>query len=149
MIHNDVLRSLRYILNVNDAKMAEIFSLAGLNIQASEIENLLKKEDEIGFVECSDNVMAHFLNGLVLFKRGKDENRAPQALITPVTNNIILKKIRVAFELKDEDLRTMIEKAGLTVSKTELSAFFRSPDHRNYRDCGDQFLRNIIRELKN
>lgn len=148
MIHNDVLRSLRYILNVNDSKMADIFSLGGLNIKASEIENLLKKEDELGFVACSDNMMAHFLNGLVLFKRGKDESRAPQALVTPVTNNIILKKVRVAFELKDDDLRKMIEKAGLTVSKTELSAFFRSPDHRNYRDCGDQFLRNILKELK-
>ena len=128
--------------------MAEIFGLAGLEINSSEIEKLLKKEEEPGYTECNDTVMAHFLNGLVLFKRGKDDSRPAQALTIPVTNNIVLKKIRVAFNLKDEDLKSMIEKSGLMVTKTEMSAFFRSPDHRNYRDCGDQFLRNILKALK-
>ena len=63
-------------------------------------------------------------------------------------NNIVLKKIRVAFQLKDTDLIILIEKSGLLkISKTELSAFFRKPDHRNYRECGDQYLRNVLKGL--
>ena len=46
----------------------------------------------------------------------------------------MLKKLRVAFELKDDDIIALLQKTGLEVSKTELSAFFRRPDHRNYRD---------------
>ena len=149
MNHNDTLKTLRYILNVNDAKMLEIVKLGGLETTLADIQALLKNEDEPGYSVCSDQVMAHFLNGLVTFKRGIDDTRPLQALLVPVTNNIVLKKVRVAFELKDEDLRSMIEKSGLTVTKTEMSAFFRSPEHRNYRECGDQFLRNVLKGLKN
>jgi uncharacterized protein YehS (DUF1456 family) len=91
--------------------------------------------------------MAHFLNGLVVYKRGKDEGRPPQALELPVTNNTVLKKVRVAFELKDDDLIALLQRTGLTVSKGELSALFRRPDHRNYRPCGDQLLRHLLRGL--
>jgi uncharacterized protein YehS (DUF1456 family) len=91
--------------------------------------------------------MARFLNGLVIYKRGRDEGRAPQPLEVPVTNNVVLKRLRVAFELKEDDLITLIEQSGLRVSKAELSAFFRRRDHRNYRECGDQFLRYLLKGL--
>jgi len=91
--------------------------------------------------------MAHFLNGLVTYKRGKDESRPPQPIELPVTNNTVLKKILVAFELKDDDLIALLGKVGLEVSKGELSALFRRPDHRNYRECGDQLLRHLLRGL--
>ena len=91
--------------------------------------------------------MAHFLNGLVTYKRGKDDSRPPQPLELPVTNNTVLKKVRVAFELKDDDIIALLQRTGLRVSKTELSAFFRRPDHRNYRECGDQLLRYLLKGL--
>jgi uncharacterized protein YehS (DUF1456 family) len=77
----------------------------------------------------------------------EDRSRPPQPVEVPVTNNTILKRLRVAFELKDNDIIKLIEKSGLRVSKGELGAFFRRPDHRNYRACGDQFLRNLLKGL--
>ena len=149
MNHSDVLRSLRYLLNVSDRKCVEIIGLAGLEVGLPELVSYLKREDEAGYRECPDRVMAYFLNGLILYKRGKDESRPPPAVEVPVTNNVILKKLRVAFELKDSDVIAAIEKAGpATVSKAELSAFFRKPDHRNYRPVGDQFLRHVIKGMK-
>jgi uncharacterized protein YehS (DUF1456 family) len=68
-------------------------------------------------------------------------------IVVPITNNIVLKKLRVAFELKDTDILSLIQKSGLTLTKTELSAFFRQPDHRNYRECQDQYLRNLLKAL--
>jgi uncharacterized protein YehS (DUF1456 family) len=147
MTHNDVLRSLRYLLHVNDAALADIFRLGHREVSEDEVVAFLKKEDEDGYQPFGDKAMAHFLNGLVTYKRGKDESRPPQPVELPVTNNTVLKKIRVAFELKDDDLIALLERTGLTVSKGELSALFRRPDHRNYRECGDQLLRHLLRGL--
>ncbi len=135
------------MMNISDNKLIEITKLAGLEVTKDEIISFLKKDDEEGYVVCPHKVMAHFLNGLVIFKRGKDDSRPPQPIETPVTNNTILKKIRVAFELKDSDIVAIIEKAGNKITKPELSAFFRKPGHRNYRECLDQFLRNLLRGL--
>jgi len=145
--NNDVLRSVRYLLNVGDGALADIVRLAGGEVSNAEMAAFLKSEDEPGYQPCGDQVMAHFLNGLVIHKRGKDPSRPPQPLELPITNNTVLKKLRVAFELKDSDIASLIEKSGLRVSKAELGAFFRRPDHRNYRDCGDQFLRNLLKAM--
>jgi uncharacterized protein YehS (DUF1456 family) len=147
MTHNDVLRSIRYLLNISDTGMVNISRLGGREVSRAEIVAFLKKEEDDGYQACGDDVMAHFLNGLVTFKRGKDEGRAPHPIEVPVTNNTVLKKLRAAFELKDSDIIALLETSGLKVSKTELSAFFRRPDHRNYRECGDQLLRNLLKSL--
>lgn len=147
MTHNDILRSIRYLLDVGDAQLAEIIRLGGGAVAPTELAAWLKRDDEPGFVACGHQPMAQFLNGLVVYKRGKDDSRPGLPLEVPVTNNTILKRLRVAFELKDSDIITLLERTGLRVSKAELGAFFRRPDHRNYRECGDQFLRNLLRGL--
>lgn len=147
MTNNDVLRSLRYLMNIGDGALADIARLAGSEVSKADMAAFLKGEDEEGYRPCGDQVMAHFLNGLVIHKRGKDPQRPPQPLELPVTNNTVLKKLRVAFQLKDSDISALIEKSGLRVSTTELTAFFRRPDHRNYRECGDQFLRNLLKAM--
>jgi len=148
MTHNDVLRSVRHLLDINDRELVALFRLGGCeDVGEAEVVAFLKREDEQGYLACSDAIMAHFLNGMVVYKRGRDDTRPPPTLEVPVTNNTILKKLRVAFELKDSDILTLIERAGLRVSKAELGAFFRRPDHRNYRECGDQFLRHLLKGL--
>ena len=149
MINNDVLRSIRYMLDLGDAHIVEIAHLAdpGLELDRESVAAYLKKEGEPGFAECPDRVLAHFLDGLVLHRRGRDESRPARPVATRVSNNLVLKKLRVAFELRDEDMHRAFADAGLPVSKPELSALFRQPDHRNYRACGDQMLRNFLKGL--
>lgn len=147
MLNNDVLRSVRYMLDVNDAKLAEIIALSGKNVTSAELEPLLKKEDEDGFIACDDELMAHFLDGLVYFKRGKDDSRPAQPFELPMTNNMVLKKLRVAFELKEDDMHAIMQSVDFPVSKPEMSALFRKFGHSNYRTCGDQFLRNFLKGL--
>ncbi|SDG92455.1 Uncharacterized conserved protein YehS, DUF1456 family [Pseudomonas benzenivorans] len=147
MLNNDVLRSLRYMLDVSDAQLAEIVQLSGRTTRPDEIEAVLKKEDEPGFAECSDELMAHFLDGLVYFKRGKDDSRPAQPFELPVSNNMVLKKLRVAFELKEDDMHAIMQSVDCPVSKPEMSALFRKAGHSNYRTCGDQFLRNFLKGL--
>lgn len=146
MINNDVIRSIRFMLNISEFKLVEIVELGGGEVSQAKMNSYLKKDDEPGFEECPQNIMSRFLNGLIYYRRGKDDSRPPLEPELP-TNNVVLKKLRVAFELKDEDIITMLERENFKVSKTELSAFFRKEGHHNYRPCGDQFLRRFLKGL--
>ncbi len=146
MINNDVIRSVRYMLNISEFKLVEIVKLGAGEVTQAQMNAYIKREDEPGFEPCPQNVMARFLNGLIYLRRGKDETRPPLAPELP-TNNVVLKKLRVAFELKDDDIIAMLEESGFKISKTELSALFRKEGHHNYRECGDQFLRNFLKGL--
>ncbi|MDR3426965.1 MULTISPECIES: DUF1456 family protein [Silvimonas] len=147
MINNDVMRSVRYMLDLSDKRIVDILKLADFEAQKEDVAAWLKKDEEEGYAECDDKTMAHFLNGLVIFKRGKDDTRAPQPTVWPVTNNTVLKKLRVAFELKEDDMHTILAASGFEVSKPELSALFRKEGQKNYRACGDQLLRNFLKGL--
>jgi len=149
MINNDVLRSIRYMLDLSDAKVVEIARLAdpGFELGKEEVQAFLKKEEDEGYAECDDLVLAHFLDGLVIHLRGRDPNQPQRAVERRITNNVVLKKLRVAFELKDADMHQTFADVGFPVSKPELSALFRHHDHRNFRLCGDQMLRNFLKGL--
>ena len=149
MINNDVLRSIRYMLDLSDIKLVEITKLADADfpIEKTDVQAFLKKEDEEGYVECSNRVLAHFLDGLVFHYRGRDESQPQRPIEKRVTNNVVLKKLRVAFQLKDVDMHQAFEDAGFPISKPELTALFRQPEHKNFRLCGDQALRNFLKGL--
>ena len=149
MINNDVLRAIRYMLDLSDVKVVEITHLADATaaLEKEDVQAFLKKDDEPGYVECSNHTLALFLDGLVFYRRGRDDSRPPRPLEKRVTNNVVLKKLRVAFELKDVDMHQILADAGFPISKPELSALFRQPDHKNFRLCGDQVLRNFLKGL--
>ncbi len=149
MINNDVLRSIRYMLDLSDAKLLQIAQLADpdLAVDRELLGAALKREGEAGFIECSDQLLAHALEGLVIHLRGRDPAQPARPIEARVSNNLILKKLRVAFELKDVDMHQIFASAGFAVSKPELSALFRQPGHKNYRPCGDQLLRNFLKGL--
>lgn len=149
MTNNDILRRLRYALNLSDSEMVAIFKLSGHKIWPSALLDLLKKEGQAGYVDCRNDLLELFLDGLIIHRRGRRDNQAgPSArAATPLTNNSILKKLRIALDLKEGDMLAILEKANAHVSKAELSALFRRPGHRNYKACGDQFLRNFLQGL--
>ena len=149
MINNDVLRSVRYLLDLSDIRVIEIAQLSdpAFALDRARLQRLLKKEGEAGFEPCDDRTLLHFLDGLVLHRRGRDDSRPPRPIESRVSNNLVLKKLRVAFELKDADMHQIFDAAGFPVSKPELSALFRHHEHKNYRACGDQLLRNFLKGL--
>jgi uncharacterized protein YehS (DUF1456 family) len=149
MINNDVLRSIRYMLDLSDIKLLQLAQLADpkLAVDRESIEAALKREDETGFRECSDALLGHVLEGLVIHRRGRDPTQPARPIEPRVSNNLVLKKLRVAFELKDVDMHQIFDSVGFAVSKPELSALFRQPGHKNYRPCGDQLLRNFLKGL--
>jgi uncharacterized protein YehS (DUF1456 family) len=149
MINNDVLRAIRYLLDLSDAKVVEIAKLAdpGLALEKADVQAYLRREDDPEYAACSDAVLAHFLDGLVIHRRGRNDALPPRPVEKRVTNNVVLKKLRVAFELKDVDMHETFAAAGFPIGKPELTALFRQPGHANYRPCGDQMLRNFLKGL--
>jgi len=149
MINNDVLRSVRYMLDLSDGHVAELIALAdpAVLVDKADVQAFLRKEDEPGFAAFSDRLLGLFLDGLVIHFRGRQDTPAPRPPEKRVNNNMVLKKLRVAFELKDVDLLQIFEAAGRPVSKPELTALFRQPGHTNFRLCGDQLLRYFLRGL--
>jgi uncharacterized protein YehS (DUF1456 family) len=141
--NNDVLRRIRYAFDFNDSKMMALFALADLAATREQISAWMKKDDDPDFQSCSDSELAIFLNGLIIDRRGKKEWPLPVPE-KRLTNNVIFRKLKIALDLQAEDILEILESVDVKISKHELSAFFRKPDHKHYRECKDQVLRNFI-----
>ena len=147
MYNNDVLRSIRYTFDYSDLKMIAIFGLADYQVTREQISDWLKKEDDPAYQNCSDTQLAIFLNGLIYDRRGKKEGPQPEPE-KRLTNNIIFRKLKIALDLKGEDVLQIMDLADLRISEHELSAFFRKPGHKHYRPCRDQILRNFLKGIQ-
>ncbi len=147
MTNNDILRRIRYTFDFNDSKLIAIFGLANHQVTREEVSDWLKKDDDPAYQNCSDTKLAIFLNGLINDKRGKKEGPQPEPE-KRLTNNIIFRKLRIALNLKAEDILEIMDLAGVRISKHELSAFFRKPGHKHYRDCKGQILRNFLKGVQ-
>lgn len=143
MTNNDILRRIRYTFDFDDAKMISIFGAADYEVTRSQVSNWLRKEEDTSYQACSDKELAIFLNGFINDRRGKKEG--PQPIPEErLTNNIIFMKLKIALNLKADEVLDILATANIRISKHELSAFFRRPGHRQYRSCKDQVLRNFL-----
>ena len=147
MTNNDVLRRVRYTFNYNDDKMVSIFALAECKVEREQVTAWLKKDDDPECQKCNDVNLASFLNGLINEKRGKREGEQPEPEKN-LTNNIVFMKLKIALNLKADEVLEILDLADTHISKHELSAFFRKSNHKHYRECKDQILRNFIKGMQ-
>jgi len=147
MTNNDVLRRIRYTFNLDDSKMIAVFGLAGLEVTRAQISDWLKREDDPDYHRCNDEQFATFLNGLIIEKRGKKDGPQPVPE-TQLNNNIIFRKLKIALNLQAEDVLQLVNQTDFRISTHELSAFFRKPGHKHYRECKDQVLRNFLKGMQ-
>lgn len=147
MTNNDILRRIRYVFDFSDSKMISIFGLADSQVTREQVSDWLKKEDDPAYLKCSDTRLAAFLNGLIHDRRGKKQGAQPDPE-RHLNNNIIFRKLKIALDLKAEDVLEIMALVDLKMSKHELSAFFRKPGHKNYRDCQDQILRKFLKGVQ-
>jgi len=145
MLTNDILRRVRYATDLSDPLTLELIQRGGKSTNREQLQRYLKREDEDGFERCPDVILAAFLNGLVIHRRGaRDDTPQPE---TKMDNNLVLKKIRIAFKLEEAELLGLFTDSPVELSRSELSAFFRKPGHKHYRACGDQVLRQVLRGI--
>lgn len=162
MDNNDILIRLRYALDIKNSDMVEIFKLGGVELTKEEVLKILTKsnDSEIEYdhdlgenedhIKCDDNTIEAFLNGLIIFKRGKSDqpNRPVQSLKSNESvNNILLKRVKIALALTSEDMLDILAAADVIITKGELGAVLRKEGHRNYKVCGDRYARNFLKGL--
>lgn len=169
MDNNDILIRLRYALNLRDREMVEIFKLGGAELTEEIVRKLLIKskdtyhynqgvddgdgrEEKEENIKCKNSMLESFLDGFIIFKRGKQETK-PGQLERPVLknnenpNNILLKKLKIALSLTSEDMTEILKETGVIVTKGELGALLRKEGHKNYKECGDKYARNFLKGL--
>lgn len=147
MTNNDILRRLRYSFEFHDHKMIALFAHVNEIVAVEQVRAWLKKEDDPEHVPCTDQQLAAFLNGLIIEKRGKKEGNTPVAE-KKLTNNIIFNKLKIALSLTADDIIAMLNTVDFDLGKAELSALFRNSQHKHYRQCKDQILRNFIKAIQ-
>jgi uncharacterized protein YehS (DUF1456 family) len=149
MNNNDLLQQLRSALHLSDAEMVAIYREAGFAMNPTTLTLLLKKEDEEGFIPCANQLLAFFLDGLIIHRRGKRESAGGQPPKAPASldNNAILKKLRIALDLKEEDMLAILRQAGMPLTKANLTPLFHAKDHKRYQECSDLFLQTFLKGI--
>jgi len=148
MNNNDTLRRLRYALELTDAQVVVLFDLGGQTVTEEEALTFINSEDEDGLAYCTDAMFSCFLDGLIIDRRGPPPAGRPTPPPTQeLTNNATLKKLRIALNLHEDAMLTTLKAGGHAMSRGELTALFRKPKHKHYRECGDQVLRKFLNGL--
>jgi len=144
MDNNDILRRVRYMFGYSDEQVAELTTLGGYRLSPRGARSRMLREGEHGAVFCKDGILEAFLDGLIIHLRGPRPSGTPDAPRPPLTNNEVLKKMRIALKFRDVDMLQAMHGGGMKLSKAELTALFRAPSHRHHRPCGDQILRKFL-----
>lgn len=147
MTNNDIFKRLRYIFELSEHHIVSLFDLAEKKITTEKASAWLKSEDDEKFESLYDIDLACFLNGLINKYRGKRDGPQVKPEKT-LNNNLILRKLKIALNYRDDDILEIMQIVDLKFSKHEISAFFRNPSQKQYRDCKDQFLRNFLMGLQ-
>ena len=149
MANNDTLRGIRDALNIDDTAMIHIFRESGREVGQSTISAFLKSEDEDGYIPCNDPVLGFFLDGLIIHKRGRKDDKpsSPAQPVVSLTKNDIVKKLRIALELKEDDLVSIFKSGRIEISKNDLRAFFRKEGNKHYKECNDKIFNGFIKGL--
>jgi uncharacterized protein YehS (DUF1456 family) len=147
MTNNEVMKSVRYTLEIKNKEVVRMIKSGGVELGIMDVVNLLKDDTEESYLECSAEIIHAFLDGLILKRRGPSEGPAKKHATSTINNNTILRKLRIAFEMRDTDMIKTLNDVGLRISKSEISALFRAPKHKHFMPCGDQFLRNFLKGL--
>jgi uncharacterized protein YehS (DUF1456 family) len=160
MNNNDLLIRLKDALSITNEEITDIFKLGEIEMTCKDVELMLSEsknsndiddEEKEYYLECNNIALEAFLNGFIIFKRGKQEpvEGKPSKPVLTIkdkrsVNNVMLKKLKIAFSLTADDMIDIFEEAGFTVTKGELTPLFRKEGHKHYKKCSDVFIMKFL-----
>ncbi len=148
MDNNQLLRSLQGALDLDTTAIVAIMGLTDTVLTSADVDALLTDAEAEGFTPCSDRNLRLFLEGLILSERGPRADGAALSIDEqPLSNNQILKKMRVAFNLQEADMQLIFEEGGASLSAAEFGALFRRENNSHYRACSDELLQQFFAGL--
>ncbi|MCK8073247.1 DUF1456 family protein [Vibrio sp. 1CM23M] len=143
MTNNEILRRIQHALNLKNAQIIKAIEQADVTVAHDQVINWLKDDNDKSCSKMKDKELAVFLNGFINLKRGKKEGEQPKPEVA-LTNNMIFMKLRIALNMKAEDVLDVLEVVGISLSKYEIGAYFRKPENKNYKVCEDQLLCDFL-----
>jgi len=147
MTNNYILSSIMDSVKLSKVDILKAYKLVDKKITQDDVDDILREPSDEKFILLSNEGFELFLNGLITYKRGPSDKKAKKQKIY-FSNNIILKKLKIALDLKDEDIIAIFENDGLEITKSQLTAYFRRDGHINYRKCSDSLFKRFIKGLK-
>ena len=144
---NDILFKLKKALQLDMETMIKAYALADYEMSKERLESILKRRQDKGYEEATYEELGIFLDGLVLLKRGSSDKVASDDDAVALTNNLILKKVRVAMELKEPELLIIFGLAGLDLTKRQIGSLFRKEGTKNFKACSDELLMVFLEGL--
>lgn len=143
--NNELLKNIWNSLNICELEMGEIFKMGGYSGNDETVKGTLNRESE---KVCSDELMEYFLDGLIVYRRGPSDKKSDSVEEKQkLTNNIILKKLRIAFDLKGEDMIDVFSFGGMEITKDELNNLFRKSTHAKYKECSTKHLKAFLKGI--
>ena len=136
---NDILYKIQKALNPSQEEMLEAYKLAEYKMESSHLDSLLKRRQDGGSKLCSYEELGVFLDGFVILKRGPSPKKKNDDVVE-LTNNLILKKLRIALELKEAETEIIFSLGEAELSKQQLASLFRKEGHKNFKECSDELL---------
>ena len=137
---NEILFRIKKALNLTMEEMLKTYSLEDYPMETSHLETLLKRRLDDGFITATYEELGVFLDGLVTLKRGPSPKKPNDDEAVELTNNLILKKLRIALELKEAETEIIFGLADVELSKQQLASLFRKEGHKNFKECSDELL---------
>ena len=144
---NEILYRIQKALNLSLEDMLEAYKLENYKMLEPHLKDLLKRRQETGFMLCSYEELGVFLDGLVALKRGPSPKKSNNDEAVELTNNLILKKLRIALELKEAETEIIFGLADIELTKQQLASLFRKETHKNFKPCSSELLMAFIEGL--
>ena len=141
---NDILFKIKTALSLKNEEIIEAYKLADFEMSEERAISILKRKQDKGFEEATFEELGIFLDGLVLLKRGPSDKAVDEEEIVELTNNLILKKIRVAMELKEAELVILFALGEVTITKRQIGSLFRKEGGKNFKVCSDELLNAFL-----
>lgn len=138
MQNNETLRRIAAALPLSDEDMVRLVDLAGLTERLPAPAGLLLDPDTAGHVPCDDASLLTLLDALIVLRRGSSGGKPP--VLSAATNNVVLKKLRIALDLRDQDMLDLFERAGVHMRRSQLGALFRAETNKHFQACSDGHL---------
>jgi len=143
---NEILYRIQKALNLSTEEMLESYALVKYKIDSAHLSSLLSKHQDKGYKLCSYEELGMFLDGLVILKRGPSPKESNNETVE-LTNNLILKKLRIALKLKEEETEIIFGLAEVELTKQQLASLFRKETHKNFKPCSDELLMAFLEGL--
>jgi len=139
-LNNEILFRLHKALNLTSKEMVNIYKLEAYEITEARLDNLLKRRQEEDFVLCGYEELGIFLDALIIYKRGASTQTIKRSETVELSNNLILKKLRIALELKEPETEIIFSLGEASLSKQEFKALFRKEENKNFKACSNTLL---------